>query len=191
MVCPPDPPPKLALRDLGREDFGVVSRWLAEPLVAYWWHHDPTPEGVERLFGGCVDGTEPTTVCVAFAGNVPFGLVQGYRYASYPEYEAEVSRITPVPPEALSVDYLVGSPGFRRRGLGAAMISAFIARSWAEWPAARDVIVPVSAGNESSWRLLERVGFVRVAAGELEPDNPREGRDHFVYRLTRPGSDSS
>lgn len=67
------------------------------------------------------------------------------------------------------------------------MISAFIARSWSEWPAARDVIVPVSAGNESSWRLLERVGFVRVAAGELEPDNPREGRDHFIYRLTKPG----
>ena len=60
-----------------------------------------------------------------------------------------------------------------------------MAEGWARYPAARDVVVPVAAGNVGSWRALERAGFTRVAEGPLTPDNPIDPPDHVVYRLSR------
>ena len=116
----------------------------------------------------------------------PFGLIQRYPIAAYGEYAQELARILPLPAGALSIDYLIGEPDQRGRGLGAAMIGAFVAESWDAHPASADVIVPVAAGNRASWRALERAGFVRVAEGPLAPDNPIDPPDHVVYRIGRP-----
>ncbi len=178
-------PAPITFRPLRRDDFQLLAGWLAEPLVARWWNHETTPEAIERDFGGLVDGREPTEVCIASMGNRPFGLIQRYPIGAYPEYVDELAPVLPVPPGALSVDYLIGEPASRGRGLGAAMIAAFVAESWTRYPDANDVIVPVSAGNTGSWRALERAGFERVAEGELEPDNPIDSRDHYVYRRGR------
>lgn len=110
----------------------------------------------------------------------PFGLIQRYPVAAYPEYLEELAPIVDVPAGAISVDYLIGEPDLRGRGLGAAMIAAFVGTS-----PGGDVIVPVAVGNRASWRALERAGFERVAEGELEPDNPLDPPDHYVLRLRR------
>jgi aminoglycoside 6'-N-acetyltransferase len=98
----------------------------------------------------------------------------------------ELEPLLALAPQALSVDYLIGEPGRRGRGLGAEMIRVTVARSWTELPEAEEVVVPVSAGNVASWRALEAAGFTRVAEGELEPDNPAADRAHVVYRCARP-----
>jgi aminoglycoside 6'-N-acetyltransferase len=66
------------------------------------------------------------------------------------------------------------------------MIARFVQASWPMFPGASAVVVPVSVGNEASWRALERAGFRRIACGQLEPDNPVDSRDHYVYRIDRP-----
>lgn len=68
------------------------------------------------------------------------------------------------------------------------MVASFIALSWPRFPEAEEVVVPVSSANRRSWRTLETAGFRRIAAGELEPDNPRDSREHYVYRLMRPSA---
>lgn len=164
----------MTFRSLERSDFPLLARWLAEPLVARWWNHETTSEALERDFGPSVDGSDPTRMFVASAGGREFGFIQRYALADEPRYVAELSRLCEVPAAAISVDYLIGEPDMRGRGLGAAMI--------AELTRGADVIVPVAAGNVASWRTLERAGFSRVAAGELEPDNPIDPPLHYVYR---------
>ena len=176
---------QVAFRPLERADLPLLGRWLAEPLVARWWAHDSSPEAVEADFGPVLDGADPTEVHLACAGDRPFGLCQRYTFADNPQYLDELAPVYPVPPEALSIDYLIGEPAMRGRGAGAAMIAAFVAEGWLRHPAARDVVVPVSAGNVASWRALERAGFTRVAAGPLTPDNPIDPPDHVVYRIGR------
>jgi aminoglycoside 6'-N-acetyltransferase len=171
---------------LRRADLPLLSTWLAEPLVARWWSHDTTPEAVERDFGASIDGTDATELFVAAAAGRPFGLIQRYPIAAYPEFVDELSAVCAVPPGALSIDYLIGDPAARGRRRGSAMIAAFVAASWAQCPAATCVVVPVSAGNRASWRALERAGFRLVATGELEPGNPLDPRDHVIYRIDRP-----
>ena len=64
--------------------------------------------------------------------------------------------------------------------------AALVARTWADHPDAGEIVVPVVAGNAASWRALERAGFARIAAGELEPDNPIDPPGHFIYAIRRP-----
>ena len=176
---------EISFRPLERVDLPLLARWLAEPLVSRWWAHDPSPEAVLADFGPVLEGSDPTEVELACAGDRPFGLLQRYTFADNPEYVAELAPVHPVPEGALSIDYLIGEPSARGRGLGAAMIAAAVARGFADHPEASDVLVPVALGNRSSWRALRRAGATWYADGELEPDNPVDPRDHVVHRFTR------
>jgi aminoglycoside 6'-N-acetyltransferase len=171
---------------LRRADFPLLAAWLTEPTVARWWDHETSPEALEDDFGAGIDETEPTQVFLAWTEGRPFGLIQRYAIEDYPEYVEELSAICALPHSAVSIDYLIGEPDCRGRGLGAAMIAAFVAESWAAYPDASAVVVAMHQANAASWRAVARAGFRRVAEGELTPDNPIDNRDHYVYRLDRP-----
>ncbi len=176
----------IEFRSLKRSDFPLLASWLAEPLVARWWNHEFSPDALERDFGRCIDGREPTDVLIASTDAQPFGLVQAYPIAGYPEYAAELAEVCEIDPTALGIDYLIGEPDQRGRGLGGAMLAALAGRCWHRFPDAREIVVPVSAANMRSWQALERAGFRRFAEVELNPDNPQDSRAHVVYRATRP-----
>lgn len=177
--------PAVELRPLTRADFPLLSRWLAEPLVARWWDDDADPAAVEAQYGPSVDGRDPTRVYIGVHEGEPFGLVQVYRLDAEPEYLAELGEVCPIPAGALSIDYLIGVPEARGRGLGTALVSAAVARGFADHPDAHDVLVPVALGNEASWRTLRGAGATWYAEGELTPDNPVDPRDHVVHRFAR------
>ena len=178
--------PTVVLRPLTRADFPLLCRWLAEPLVARWWAHESTPEAVERDFGPSLDGEDVTALYVGEVAGQPVGLVQVYPIEACPEYVTELAPVCEVPVGALSIDYLVGEPTARGRGIGAGLIAAAVARGFADHPEAADVLVPVALGNVASWRALQRAGATWYGAGEMEPDNPADPRDHLVHRFTRP-----
>lgn len=167
-------------------DFALLGSWLARPHVARWWNHETTAHAVQRDFGPAAAGQEPSQdLLVSHAGR-PFGLVQRSWYADYPGYVAQLSHLVAVPAGAISVDYFVADPADTNRGLGTAMVRAVLEDTWSGPRDATAVIVPVAAGNRASWRLLERAGLTRVAAGDLEPDNPIDPPLHYVYRADRP-----
>ncbi len=168
----------IRLQPLQRADLRLLAAWLAEPLVARWWAEDPAQ--VEQRYGPSLDGADPTALYLGVEDGVPVGFVQVYRFADEPAYTAELAPLVVVPEGALSIDYLVGEPSARGRGVGTALVRAAVERGFADHPGAQDVVVPVHADNRASWRALERAGFTRVAEGELEPDNPADSRDHVV-----------
>ena len=65
------------------------------------------------------------------------------------------------------------------------MLRAVIESTWTRHPDATAVLVAVATGNRASWRALEKAGLHRVAEGDMEPDNPAEGRAHYLYRADR------
>lgn len=180
--------PRIALRRLARSDFPLLARWLAEPHVRRWWAHETTPAAIEADFGTDVDGLEPSEVFIASADEAPIGLVQRFRIADYPETQAEMAAVAPLPGDAISIDYFIGEPQRLRSGLGTAMIRACVEGAWRAWPDAGAAVVAVHADNEGSWRVLQRAGFRRVGSGTMTPDNPVDDGRHLVYRLDRPAS---
>ncbi|MGW4895437.1 GNAT family N-acetyltransferase [Kitasatospora sp. NPDC004240] len=176
----------ISWRRVTEEDFPLLRRWLEEPHVARWWHHETSAEAVRRDFGPAARGEEPSEDLLALLDGRPVGLVQRCRLADYPEYLAEIAAVVEVPDGAVTVDYLIGEASRTGRGLGTRMIRSIVEATWREHPGAPAVVVPVSAANRASWRALEKAGLRRVAEGELEPDNPADSRDHYVYRADRP-----
>lgn len=185
---PPADRTPITWRRVTEDDFPLLRHWLRRPHVARWWNHDTSVEGVARDFGPAARGDEPSEDWLALTGDRPFGLVQRCRLADYPDYLNELAAVTAVPPGAVTVDYLIGEPDRVGRGLGTRMIRAMVERTWTDLPDAACVLVPVPEGNRASWRALEKAGLVRVAEGDLEPDNPIDGPAHVVYRVDRPGT---
>jgi aminoglycoside 6'-N-acetyltransferase len=164
----------------------LLGTWLAAPHVRDWWNHDPSPDAIERDFGGSIDGAEPGEDWIAELDGRPIGLVQYSRFRDYPDYVGEMAPVYPVGAGVASIDYLVGDPDMTGRGTGSAMISAFVTFVWTHDPTTTSLVVPVNSANERSWRALLRAGFRRVARGELDPDNPIHDRSHEVLRIDRP-----
>jgi aminoglycoside 6'-N-acetyltransferase len=176
----------LSFRRLAREDFAQLATWLETPHVARWWNHESSTAALERDFGPTIDGMDLADIFVVSLRERPIGLIQRYTFADNPHYADEVATLSPVPAAACSIDYFVGEPDLLRTGVGTAMLRALLRMTWDDEPAAPAVIVPVSASNVASWRVLERSGFRRVAEGPLRPDNPIDDDAHFVYRIDRP-----
>lgn len=183
---PPADPQRIALRRLARADYPLLQRWLETPHVARWWAHDSALEAIEADFGATIDRRDLADVYIASVDARPLGLVQRYTFADNPGYLDEVSTLWAVDPAALSIDYFIGEPAALRRGWGAAMIGACVASTWVDYPQAPAIVVPVNLANTASWRVLEALGFQRVAEGRMVPDNPIDGRDHLVYQRDRP-----
>ncbi len=171
---------------LGREHFELLGRWLAEPHVARWWNHDPSPEAIEDDFGDTVDGIEPAKDYIALVDDRPLGVIQFCYLHDYPEYIAEMADVYPVEADAATIDYFIGEPNAVGRGVGAAMIAQFVARIWTEEPAVGHVVVPVNSANVASWRALLNAGFRVVAQGEMATDNSIDDRMHEILRIDRP-----
>ena len=172
-------------RRLTADDLPLLARWLADPIVARWWNHDSTVEGVERDFGASVRGEEPGEDLVVSLDGRPVGLVQRSLIHDYPEDLAEFTDLVDVPEGAVELDYLIGEPALRGRGLGSRMIAALVRDTWASRPATPAILVAVVAANAASWRALEKAGLRRIAEGPMTPENPADGSLHYVYRAER------
>lgn len=168
-------------------DFPLLGEWLSQPHVARWWNQEFTPEAVERDFGPTSRGEEPAEDFLAFEDGVAFAHAQRSRWVDYPEESAAIGASVDVPGDALTIDYFIGELSQISSGRGTKLIGAFVRDTWETHPAANTIIVPVSAGNIASWRVLEKGGFRRIGEAQLEPDNPIDPPLHYVYRLDRPG----
>ncbi|MEU6762664.1 GNAT family N-acetyltransferase [Streptomyces sp. NPDC046853] len=179
----------ISWRRLTEADFPLLRRWLEQPHVARWWNHETSPEAVARDFGRAARGEEPSEDLLVLLDGEPFGLVQRSRFADYPEYGDELADQAEIPRGAVTIDYLIGDPLRVGRGLGTRMIRAIVRATWADYPEATAILVPVHVGNPASWRALEKAGLRRVAEVSLEPDNPLDDRAHYLLRIDRPEAD--
>ena len=163
-----------------REDFWKLSRWLAAPHVARWWVSPADPAYVEEHYGPSVDGTDPTEHFVIEAGGRAIGLIQRYLLEDYPEWAATLGLA-----DAAGIDYLIGEAEYVGRGIGALAIREFTAMAFARYPEASAVVAAPQQANVGSWKALERAGFERTWAGQLESDDPGDAGPAYVYCARR------
>lgn len=179
--------PATTLRPMTDDDLRLLAQWLAEPAVARWWAEDPQT-APERYTAELAEGI--ATYEIAMLDGVSVGMIQRYPIAAYGEYVDELTAAgVAVPDGAWSIDYLIGEPAARGRGVSSEMIRLAVEAVWREHPEAGCVVVPVHADNPASQRALLRAGFSRLPGEyELVPDNPADSSSHAVFRLDRPAA---
>jgi aminoglycoside 6'-N-acetyltransferase len=175
----------VAFRRLVDGDLPVLHGWLNEPGVVRWWEGDDVSwEAVVRDYGST--SPDRTEHWIASVDGREMGWIQCYAAADEPE-ETEHWWALGVDRRAAGIDYLVGDPRDRGRGLGSSMIRAFVVDVvfglHPQWP---EVCAAPFAANVASWRALEKAGLRRIAEGTMEPDNPVDDPLHYVYRVDRP-----
>lgn len=185
-------PPEVAGGVLGRrplrpEDLGRLGTWLADPVVAWWWCAvDASPAGVERQYGPVARGVAPEDVDVALLDGRPIGIVETCPVRTHRRDLVEFSRLTAVPRGAVRMDYLIGEPELRGRGIGPRMIRAAAVEAWRRHPGARALLAAVSVSNLPSWRALEKAGWHRAGEGDVRTACPYLSPRTYAYRLDRP-----
>ncbi len=177
----------ISFRALRRSDFALLGIWLARPHVERWWRHDPAPDAVEADFGGGVDGTDPIDYFIVVIGGVDRGFIQRCQFRDEPVWLAALQVVEALP-EAAGIDYFIGDADRVGRGIGTAIVEAFLPDTWCRYPDAPMLLVDVDAENVASWRILEKNGFTRIWAGQLDTNEPAAGETTWIFRLDRPPS---
>jgi aminoglycoside 6'-N-acetyltransferase len=161
-------------RRLTRNDFALLSTWLAREHVRKWWKHDPSAEAVEDDFGGGVDGTDHVGYFIVALAGQPIGFIQHCVLSNEPDWYRAL-QVVSAPPDAMTIDYFIGEAELVGRGIGTAMIGAFIDETLAAYPNCPMMVVDIDPQNRPSWRALEANGFTHVWTGVLEIDEPDNG----------------
>jgi aminoglycoside 6'-N-acetyltransferase len=153
----------VAFRRLEDADLPLLHRWLNEPGVVRWWEGDDVSwDAVVRDYGST--STDPTEHWLALVDGRPVGWIQCYAITDYPdEDEPRAWLRLGLPATTAGIDYLVGDPADRGRGLGTAMIAAFTAEVvFGQHPACTHAAASPMVANAASWRALEKAGYRRV-----------------------------
>lgn len=172
----------ITFRPRTEDDLPMLYRWLNEPGVVRWWEGDDVSwEAVVRDYGPAT--TDPVEHWIAMLDGRAIGWIQCYAVTDSDE-EFTAWRRLGVTESAAGIDYLIGEPAERGRGLGSAMIRAFVqdvvfARH-VHWTQA---CASPQAANIASCRALAKAGF--RAAGTFE--DPAVGTCQLmVYDRTTP-----
>jgi aminoglycoside 6'-N-acetyltransferase len=177
---------ELSFRRLQREDFGLLSLWFSRPHVAPWWREEHDPGSIERGYGPAVDGTDPTELFIVETDGEPVGFAQLYLFDDNPGWKRA---LTPagVYDDAAGIDYLIGRDAAIGQGLGPSIIDDLVERAWQSRVGITQVVAAVQQDNRRSWRALEKAGFERAWAGDIESDDPSDNGPSYVYVRRRPG----
>jgi aminoglycoside 6'-N-acetyltransferase len=148
----------VSFRPLTDEDLPILHRWLNEPGVVRWWEGDDVSwDGVVRDYGS--GNPDPVEHWIASRNGDDVGWIQCYAALDEPD-EASQWWALGVDRMAAGIDYLIGEPSDRNRGLGSAMIRAFVADVvFGRHPGWSQACAAPYAANVASWRALENSGF--------------------------------
>jgi aminoglycoside 6'-N-acetyltransferase len=173
------------LHRLTSADLPLLAHWLGRPHVARFWPNPSDLASVTAEYTPALVGDDPTVLYKICAGDRAVGMIQLYRIRDYPDWALSLPPGLVRVATAAGVDYLIGEADALRQGIGAAAIAACAALSFRTDPGIDQVVAAPQQENTGSWRALERAGFRRVWAGQLDSDDPSDAGPAFVYTLDR------
>ncbi len=144
------------------EHVALMRAWLARPHVAEWWDDRTSIDEIRE------DYLTPSDVrpFVVYLDDRPIGFIQSYfAHGAGDGWWEFVDD-----PGVVGIDQFIGEPELIGRGLGTAMISAFVARLF-EDPVVTRVQIDPSPDNRRAIRCYEKVGFRGEGVVET-PDGP-------------------
>lgn len=159
----------VGFRELTDADLPLLHRWLNDPEVVRWWEGDDVSwDAVVRDYGSGSD--ERTEHWLVLVDGREVGWIQTYALADYADDDDDDERAwvaavwaLGVDRAAAGIDYLIGEASDRGRGLGPAMIRAFVRDIvFGRHPGWTQALADPHVDNRPSWRALELAGFRAV-----------------------------
>jgi aminoglycoside 6'-N-acetyltransferase len=151
--------PEITFRALEASDLISLTGWLNRPHLRRFYQFEPTTtEAVAAKYGAYIRGDAPTHGSLALLGGAPFGYLQCYRIADWPDWQA-VGKTT----EGISIDLFIADPDLIGRGLGRRMLAQYVdAVAFAFYPDERLCWIGHQLENLAARACSQACGFVAV-----------------------------
>jgi RimJ/RimL family protein N-acetyltransferase len=165
-------PADVAFRALTHADLPLLHEWLARPHVSEWWGAPRSLAEVEEHYGPPIRGEVPQRCYLALVGGTPIGFIQSYVPAGWHDGGWWLDEHDP---GVRGIDQFLADGARLDRGVGTAMVRAFVARLFDD-PAVTRVQTDPTPANGRAIRCYLKAGF--RAVGEI--DTP-DGRALLMY----------
>jgi RimJ/RimL family protein N-acetyltransferase len=155
---------RFSFRPLEMADLPLLHSWMAQPHWTEWWGPAPTLDEVKAEYGAWVNDRSKVQPHIALLDGQPFGYIQSYvaMNSGGGWWEAETD------PGVHGIDQSIGDAAQLNRGLGTAMVKAFMARLFQD-PQVTYIQTDPDPHNARAIRCYEKAGFSPV--GEVQtPD---------------------
>ncbi len=148
--------PEITFRPLAEADFPALTEWLNRPHLRRYFQKKPISLAeVTAKYGPSVRGGTPTRCHLALLDGRPFGYLQCYRIAAYPEWAALIGES-----DGIGVDLLIFESDLIGKGHGRAMLNAYLRRvAFPLFPEQLRCFIGQENENVVGWRTSESVGF--------------------------------
>jgi len=150
---------EISFRALQEGDLPRLTEWLSRPHLRRFYQFEPTTlEAVAATYGPRIRGEAPTHSSLALLGGAPFGYLQCYRIADWPDWQAVVETT-----EGISIDLFIADPDLIGRGLGRRMLAQYVeAIAFAFYPDERLCWIGHQLENVAARACSEACGFAPV-----------------------------
>lgn len=155
---------RFSFRPLTTADLPLLHSWLSRPHWTEWWGPTPTLAEVEAEYGAWINNPAQVQPHIALLDGEPFGYIQSYvaMGSGGGWWEAETD------PGVRGIDQSIADAAQLGKGLGTAMVKAWMAKLFAD-PQITRIQTDPDPSNARAIRCYEKAGF--RAVGEVQtPD---------------------
>jgi RimJ/RimL family protein N-acetyltransferase len=158
---PPEGIGEIGFRRVTAGDLPILGEWMARPHWAEWWGAQEVELGYVRDMIAGRDDTEPFIFTI---DGVAQGYIQMWRIASArtEPWLTEAPWLMWLPDGTVGVDLSIADAAMLSRGVGAAVLRAFVAQLRAAGET--DIIIDPDPKNKQAVRAYEKAGFRVIEA---------------------------
>ncbi len=154
---------RIRFTPLSAEHYPLLNAWLKQPHWTEWWGPAEEEFGYIR---DMVEGRDTTRPFIFEIDEKPFGYIQ-YWFVGHHQNEDWLEKhpwLRALPPETIGVDLSIGDEADMSRGVGSAVLTAFVRKLQAD--GYEKIIIDPDPRNRRAIRAYEKAGFEPVR--ELE-----------------------
>ncbi|MGL4320975.1 MAG: GNAT family N-acetyltransferase [Paracoccaceae bacterium] len=157
---PPEADGDIGFRAVTTADLPLLATWMARPHWAEWWGEADTELGYVQ---DMIEGRDDTQPFIFTLDGVPQGYIQVWRIASArtEPWLTEAPWLMWLPDNTVGVDLSLADAAMLSRGVGSAVLRAFVARLRAAGET--EIIIDPDPANLRAVRAYEKAGFRVIA----------------------------
>jgi aminoglycoside 6'-N-acetyltransferase len=151
-----DAGPHIEFIPVTQDHLPMLERWLHEPHWRQWWGDPDIELGFIR---NMVEGRDRTRPYIFLINGKASGYIQVWSVGDHqsPSWIAEHPWLGDLPAHAVGIDLSIAEPHNLSRGLGPAVLNAFIARLRVEGHTS--IIIDPDLTNSRAIRAYQKAGF--------------------------------
>jgi aminoglycoside 6'-N-acetyltransferase len=150
---------EITYRSLVESDLPLMSDWLNRPHLRPFFRREPiSADEAAAKYGPYIRGEVPSHSSLALLEGTPFGYLQCYRVADWPEFQGTIGVN-----DGISVDLFIGEIGLIGRGVGRRMLEGYVEQvALPLYPAERVCWIGHELENVAARRCSAAAGFTPV-----------------------------